>query len=237
MLADERLVRYELVRDYYQEAFVVVDVRALSSKMQTLEEAGMLECDISIPYAEPLRHDYEQLVRGIARQHKIKAIGVPTGTELIVTIEDLTGDEDAFAANVIAFEEALTSILAKSTPMQPATNITIHGNMSGSAIQTGSPGATQTVRTNLGADMSKVRKCAEHAIRALAQESLDEDTRDVVDTQLAQVNKQLAEEAPNPKLLLPMVTTALSALSAVGTAGKGVDYLNQLIHYLQSMIS
>ena len=58
------------------------------------------------------------------------------------------------------------------------------------------------------------------------------DTREIVDTQIEAVEKQLAKGSPNPKLLLPMVTTIATALGTVGAAGEGVELIGKVLQLL-----
>ena len=62
-----------------------------------------------------------------------------------------------------------------------------------------------------------------------------DETREIVDTQLATIEKQLSKDSPNPKLLLPLATAVATALTTTGAVGQGLDYIHRLIELLAGL--
>ncbi|MBP8805808.1 MAG: hypothetical protein KBG48_16390 [Kofleriaceae bacterium] len=232
-MVDEGIAEYEFDPPHCSEvAFRILDDVELSARIDELEEKMTLSVKATVTHAEPLRADYQDVVKGLAMKHELMAQGHPTGNgELVLTVSDHGGDTEAFKANVIAFATELETALSKATPhAQTHTSVTFHGPVIGSPVQAGSPGATQQARTTI--DMGSVRDTFVEAKRALSVTQLDDDTREIVDAQIEAVGKQLAKGSPNPKLLLPMVTTIATALGTVGAAGQGVELIGKLLHLL-----
>jgi hypothetical protein len=235
-MVDEGLAEYEFdPPDGTQEAFRIVDTEAVSLRIEELEEKQMTKTKVPVRYDEPLRTDYKELIRGLAMKHNVGADGSPTGTEIMLVLVDLGGDPEAFTTNVVALASELEAVLSKPAPAHGASQqISIHaGAFVNSPIQAGSPGGSQRVHNTV--DIGEVRARFETAKEALAATDLDDDTRELVDNSLAQIEKQLGKPFPNPKLLVPMVVTIATALATVGAAGEGLDYVRGLIELLAGL--
>lgn len=234
-LIDEELAEYEFDSpDGDEAAYRILDDESLALRVEELEEAHVLETKISVSYKEPLRDDYRDLIEGLARAHDVAATGAPTGAELALRVVDLTGDAATFKANIIAFANALEAVLRTPKASSVVSSPSFHGStFIGSPIQIGSPGASQTVHNTV--DIGDIKTCFAQVKEALAETTLDDDTREIVDDQIVQIEKQLAKPKPNPKLLLPMATTVLTALGTVGAAGAGVEYVEKLIALLSML--
>jgi len=238
-MVDEGLAEYEFdAPDGTEEAFRILDDGLVAGRIDELEESQMLETKFTVKHAEPLRPDYENLIRGLAMKHDVIAEGSPTGSEVIVKVSDYGGDEDSFKARVVSFATELELALSRSAPAPVAmsgTSVIFQGPVINSPVQAGSPGASQQVHNQVSVDMDKVRLCFAEAKRALGDMDLDDETREIVDTQLATVDKQLAKAEPNPKLVLPFVTSIATALATTGAVGQGLDYIHKLIELLAGL--
>lgn len=118
-----------------------------------------------------------------------------------------------------------------SRPRPPSV---VHNYVNSGQVAAMGPGASATGNTFIQqtVDISTIRETFAEAKRVLAAVDLDDDTREIIDAQAAVVDKQLSKPNPNPRLLLPMITTMATALGTVGAAGSGVEILTKLFHLL-----
>lgn len=237
-MIDEGLAEYEFSPRYgNEERFRIRNHDPIAYRIQELRESMAYSNNFAVPHASPLRSDYKDLIKGLGMKHQLAVDGHPTGSEVMVNVTDYGGDAEAFQRRVTAFAAELKTALAIPGAAADAHGIHFHGPIIGSAVQAGSPGATQHSRMSVRASvtMSDVRDAFASAKRALAETALDDDTREIIDAQIEGAEKQLAKDKPNPKALLPFVTTIGGALSAVGASGQGVEYLNKLYELLSAL--
>lgn len=239
-MVDEGLIEYAFEGPNEDEpAFRIIDDEAIDLRIEELEEGQMLQAKVTVTHAEPLRPDYEKLIHGLALKHDVVAEGSPTGSEIILVVSDYGGDAESFKTRLAAFANEVEVALSRAAPSHAApasTSVTIHGSVINSGVQAGSAGALQQVRTDVSIDVGQLRACFASAKEALDDADLDDETREIVDSQLATIEKQLAKQAPNPKLLLPLVTTVAAALSSAGAVGQGLDYLHKLANLLGGLM-
>lgn len=242
-LVDEGLAEYawDPPGGENEEAFRILDEDEFGARIEELEGDMGLEVDVAVKHAEPLRQDYQDLIRGIARKHNVAADGFPASGEVYLKVADLSGGVvESFKANVSAFAAELEAALTK--PASAPTPHSITHNTFNNSGQAGAFGPNATAVGNVfnqqivEGDINTVRDCFIEARRALAATPLDDETREIVDVQLATAEKQLAKEKPNAKLLLPMATTIATALTTAGATGQGVEYIHKAIEVLAKLI-
>jgi hypothetical protein len=157
----------------------------------------------------------------------------PTDTGLLVKLSTHRLEEEPFKEAAAQIRDQLLVALGKQRVAQPehgSVSVSVGGSVIGSAIQAGSPGGVQSVSANLNVQylsdiLAKVKE-------ELAGLDLSEDVRADVESDLDSAQVQLAKKRPNAGVVSAALKGALKGLITVGAAGKGIEYLQQLIHYL-----
>ena len=119
-------------------------------------------------------------------------------------------------------EDAIGHPEASTEHFTPLVNITtIHGNVTGSQIQQGSPGASQTGQFEFDADLrQQVLKFAQAVREALPELTLDADTEAEVGSDIGLLEREARRDSPRLGVLRDVAQSLRAVLeSAAGGAG------------------